>query len=862
MPGDDELLRLALSRPGEALAEAGRILASGPDAATASFARQARGIVLRDRGHYTEAIRDLRLGLRLARRSGVAGRAPDVQATLGVALALSGRTAAGLTALDAAVTASRGRAAGRVLMRRGLLLARVGRPAEALSDLNRAIVLLRRAGDGVWEGRARTGRFVVYAIAGQAARAYRDLEVAERLYLEAGQEYEAATVSHNRAEIAAQEGDLPAALAFLDEAEQRYAALGVDNIDLTFDRCRVLLAAGLADEALRVADAEARRLADRPADRAVLIFAAACAAQAARRPTEAADRASTARDMFRRQRRNWWAARAAFVLAQSRYDAGARDGRSRLAAHRIADRLDALGAEEAPAAHLLAGRLAALGGRLAEADRHLERAARLSRHGPTYGQAAGWLAHAMRADARGATTAALRACRRGLLAAAGHQQRLGAVELRTYAAAYGTELAAIGQRHARRRGDAGLLLLWSERWRASALAPVTARPPADRELDADLTLLRDVMSRLDDARAAGLPSGVLDSDRRRLEQTIRSRTRRTAGPMPVGPGLAPASVAEIVDGLGDHLLIELIALDGTLYAVTVRSRRARLHEVGPMAEAVRELELARFMLRRLARGRPAPESAEMLAVAGRRLEAALLGTAVSELDEGPVVVVPAAALHAVPWAMLPSLREVAWAVAPSAATWLAVQRRPVRPRRRTVIVVGPGLPGSRAEATSVAAGYRNPILLLDGTATAARVLAAIDGAWTAHIAAHGVFRAESPLFSSVRLDDGPLTLHDLGRLRRGPERMILSSCDSGVALPVAGDELLGMISVLIPLGTASLLASVVPVNDAAAAPLMTDFHAGLRAGKGFADALLHARIRVPADPVREATALAFVALGR
>jgi CHAT domain-containing protein len=68
--------------------------------------------------------------------------------------------------------------------------------------------------------------------------------------------------------------------------------------------------------------------------------------------------------------------------------------------------------------------------------------------------------------------------------------------------------------------------------------------------------------------------------------------------------------------------------------------------------------------------------------------------------------------------------------------------------------------------------------------------------------------------------------------------------------------------VMLPLGTTSLLASVVPVNDAAAAPLMTDFHAALRAGKGFPEALLHARTRVPADPVREATALAFVAVGR
>jgi CHAT domain-containing protein len=178
-----------------------------------------------------------------------------------------------------------------------------------------------------------------------------------------------------------------------------------------------------------------------------------------------------------------------------------------------------------------------------------------------------------------------------------------------------------------------------------------------------------------------------------------------------------------------------------------------------------------------------------------------------------------------------------------------------------VIVVGPGLHGTLAEAAAIAAGYPEPVLLADGGATAPRVLAALDGAATAHVAAHGVFRADNPLFSSLRLDDGPLTVYDLGRLRRAPHRLILSSCESGAATPFAGDELLGMISVLVPLGTRSLVASTVPVNDASAAPIMTDFHTALRAGRSFAEALLHARDRAAGEPVALATAYAFVALG-
>ncbi|MDX6279677.1 MAG: hypothetical protein QOH03_748, partial [Kribbellaceae bacterium] len=151
--------------------------------------------------------------------------------------------------------------------------------------------------------------------------------------------------------------------------------------------------------------------------------------------------------------------------------------------------------------------------------------------------------------------------------------------------------------------------------------------------------------------------------------------------------------------------------------------------------------------------------------------------------------------------------------------------------------------------------------LLEDSATAEAAMAALDGAWTAHIAAHGTFRSDNPLFSAFTLHDGPLTLYDLGRLRRAPLRLVLSSCESGVAAAVGADELLGVVSALVPLGTASLLASVVPVNDAATAGLMVDFHEHLRGGASFGTALRAVRASIADDPVMLATALSFVALG-
>ena len=157
--------------------------------------------------------------------------------------------------------------------------------------------------------------------------------------------------------------------------------------------------------------------------------------------------------------------------------------------------------------------------------------------------------------------------------------------------------------------------------------------------------------------------------------------------------------------------------------------------------------------------------------------------------------------------------------------------------------------------------YDDVTVLADENATASRVLEALDGAWLAHIAAHGDFRADSPLFSSLRLHDGPLTVYDFEQLRRAPYLLVLSSCDSGVVAPVGADELLGLVSSLLPLGTAGIVAGVVQLNDDAIVPVMADLHRHLRAGRSLPEALHATRRAASADPVRHATAVSLVALG-
>jgi CHAT domain-containing protein len=178
-----------------------------------------------------------------------------------------------------------------------------------------------------------------------------------------------------------------------------------------------------------------------------------------------------------------------------------------------------------------------------------------------------------------------------------------------------------------------------------------------------------------------------------------------------------------------------------------------------------------------------------------------------------------------------------------------------------VLIRGPGLASRGAEVPQLAADYSGAVVLGDGTATAARVLSAIDGARLVHIAAHGTFRADSPLFSALQLDDGPLTVYDLERLRRGPHHLVLSSCDSGVTAPAGADEVLGLASSLIPLGTAGIVASVVPVNDVAVVPLMVALHRELRGGASLAKALRDARRASESDTMALATGWSFICLG-
>jgi CHAT domain-containing protein len=186
------------------------------------------------------------------------------------------------------------------------------------------------------------------------------------------------------------------------------------------------------------------------------------------------------------------------------------------------------------------------------------------------------------------------------------------------------------------------------------------------------------------------------------------------------------------------------------------------------------------------------------------------------------------------------------------------------PARHTVTLIGgPDLAHAEAEVKRLADLYPEATVLASGAATAGHVLAALDGCWLAHVAAHGTFRADNPLFSSLQLDDGQLTVYEIEGMNRAPHRLVLSACESGRAAPAGADELLGLASSLMPMGTAGIVAAVVPVSDRATVPVMRSLHRRVAGGAGFPDALRMARADAAdrGDPLALATACSFVAVG-
>lgn len=817
------------------------------------MAMRALALTVRKSAGPTESIKILRSAIRIGERHKLGRCLAEARMTYAALLADTGRIPAALVECDRAAAILTGRDAGPLLAQRALILARAGRSQEAMSNFARALPLLRAAHDVQFQCLLYINRSNLLAYLGRLAAAERDLRSGIALAKAHGLHDRVVLLSSNLGFLKVRGGDIPAALRLFADALE--GASKAPGLVATHDRAEALLIAGMPSEAReslerRVDDVESAGFAVDLAEWHLLL------AQAALMEGEAeVARASAQRALaeFRAQGRSRWALLAQHLVIRARWASGERTVALSRAARTAHARLWTAGWQVA-ALHCLvvAGRIELEAGRLSPARADLAQAGQARRRGPADLRAAAWYAEAMLRlasnDTRGATTA----LKAGLRVVDDHAASLGATDLRVHASGLGADLAEQGVRLAVASGKPIAVLEWIERFRAGTLRRRPVRPPSDARLAAELAELRRVTAELAETTADGEDSRELRAEQLRLEEAVRQRSRHARGSR---VRLRTFDIDELRATVDRRALVEILRVDDAMLAITLVDNQLRLHQLGSYPAAIRELESLRFSLHRLARGHGSAASLAAAQLgfshAAQSLDTLLIRPVLDVVGDNELVIVPTGQLHALPWPTLPSLRGRAVCVAPSATTWLAAMRAntPTRARagRRVVLVAGPNLEHAEPEVTAVSRLYGTPQVLTRTLASADGVRQSMDGAELVHIAAHGRFRADNPQFSAIDLADGPLTVYDLERMHRGPRRLVLSACDSGLSAVHAGDELMGLAGAVFSLGTSTLIASVVPVADDLTKALMLELHRELCAGATPAHALAAAQLRVEVD---------------
>jgi tetratricopeptide (TPR) repeat protein len=210
-----------------------------------------------------------------------------------------------------------------------------------------------------------------------------------------------------------------------------------------------------------------------------------------------------------------------------------------------------------------------------------------------------------------------------------------------------------------------------------------------------------------------------------------------------------------------------------------------------------------------------------------RLFAELLAPVWSRVQGRHLVIVPHGLLHYVPFHALFDGRQYVTDVcpvsyAPSASIYARCDERPMRAAGAALVL---GVPDAQApfieqEARAVAGALPDAHLFLGPDATEDVLRRRARQSAIVHIASHGYFRADNPMFSGIRLGDTYLNVYDLYRLRLDADLVTLSGCATGANVAAAGDELLGITRGLFCAGATTLLLSLWNVHDQSTAAFM------------------------------------------
>lgn len=199
------------------------------------------------------------------------------------------------------------------------------------------------------------------------------------------------------------------------------------------------------------------------------------------------------------------------------------------------------------------------------------------------------------------------------------------------------------------------------------------------------------------------------------------------------------------------------------------------------------------------------------------------------LETRALMVVPTGLLHGVPFhalrgphGHLVERHEIAWGPSAQIVTLLRRARPAAGP---ALILVGPeeSSPGILQEARDLAELIPQA-RLIEGPSATFDALRAGQQSRFVHICAHGRYRPDLPLLSSLRLADGEATFYEISTLDLNCDTIVLSGCETGLNSVTRGDDLLGLVRGCFDAGASNMVVSLWSVDDAAAPDLMKTFY--------------------------------------
>ena len=370
-------------------------------------------------------------------------------------------------------------------------------------------------------------------------------------------------------------------------------------------------------------------------------------------------------------------------------------------------------------------------------------------------------------------------------------------------------------------------------------APDLEHRSAARRLGADLSELATSLAveQRDVATVCGAAEGTRARslhEEAMIDQRYRALTHEGAA----------ALLQELESRLGTDSLVVWLVVGADVWAVVLSRGSRRLQRVAALSDVGRVQQRLQVWLDEAS---VVPDADSEPAERAAALLDQLLVHPLGLPDDGAVVMVPVGLLHSIAWSAAPSLAGRRLSLAPSAQIWLQSDRRAARSIRSVGLLVGPDLTEAATELDAFEAMYPAGVRALGAGATAATMSSLFRTTDLVHVAAHGTFRSDRPLMSSVRLTDGEARLAEVVPPEVRTTMVVLSSCEGGANGTSDGSEVLGLSSVLLARGAAAVLAPLTVVRDLECAEFVVEVHRNMAGGADLADSLATVRQRWFAD---------------